>query len=170
VLISRQDTKPGDHVELLALVDTLAVPNVCGADVMRTSNFFLKPVKVQVLQASETDLAKVPPTPVLASQRTPADFRNARIKADRELRRDGDYVPHFLNTPLRVEEVVVELDDDELAALQAYEHRALYGDDLGATLRDLFFAWWEERFVTSPNGAPSVSQASHSNHEKGSRP
>ena len=58
--ITRQDTKPGDHVDLLALVDMLAVPNVCGADVMRTSNFFLKPVKVQVLQATEADLARVP--------------------------------------------------------------------------------------------------------------
>jgi len=156
VKISRQDTQPGDHVELLALVDTLAVPNVCGADVMRTSNFFLKPVKVQLLQASEADLAKVPPVPVLASQRTPADFRNARIKADRALQRDPDYRPAFLNTPLDIEEVVVDLDDAELAALQAYEHLALYRGDPGATLRDLFFSWWEERFVTSPNGAPSL--------------
>ena len=107
---------------------------------------------------------------MLASQRTPADFRNPRIKADRELRRDPAYAPHFLNTPLQVEEVVVEIDDEELAALQAYEHRALYGDDLGATLRDLFFAWWEERFVTSPNGAPSVPAVSDSNHDKGPQP
>ena len=166
VLISRQDTKAGDHVELLALVDTLAVPNVCGADVMRTSNFFLKPVRVQLLQANASDLAQVPALPVLASQRTPADFRNARIKADRELQRDPAYAPQFLNTPLLVEEVVVEIDDEELAALKAYEHHALYGDDLGATLRDLFFAWWEERFVTSPNGAPSLRATSDSNQDK----
>ena len=37
--ITRQYTKPGDYADLLALVDVLAVPNVCGADVMRTSNF-----------------------------------------------------------------------------------------------------------------------------------
>jgi uncharacterized protein YcgI (DUF1989 family) len=160
VRIARQDTVAGDHVELLALVDTLAVPNVCGADVMRTSNFFLKPVKVQVLEASEADLASVPRLPVLASQRTPRDFRNARIKADRELRRDPAYEPQFLNTPLVVEEVAVDLDDAELAALQGYEHRALYAGDLGAALRDLFFAWWEERFVSSPNGAPTISSTS----------
>ncbi len=41
--MTRQNTKPGDHVDLLALMDVLAVPNVCGADVMRTSNFSLKP-------------------------------------------------------------------------------------------------------------------------------
>jgi len=156
VLISRQDSRPGDHVELLALFDVLAVPNICGADVMRTSNFFLKPVKVQLFRASEDDLARVPPVPLLASQRTPADFRNARIKSDRALRRDPDYQAQFLGTPLSVEEVVVELDDAELAGLDAYAHAGLYGGDRGAVLRDLFFSWWEERFVTSPNGAPSL--------------
>jgi len=159
VLISRQDSRAGDHVELLALFDTLAVPNVCGADVMRTSNFFLKPVKVQIWTATEADLAGVPHVPALASQRTPADFRNPTIKADRALRRDVDYQPQFLGTPLAVEDVVVDLTDEELVALDAYAHSALYAGDRGAVLRDLFFSWWEERFVTSPNGAPSLDAA-----------
>ena len=70
--MTRQNTKPGDHVDLLALMDVLAVPNVCGADVMRTSNFSLKPVKLTVFTATEADLAAVPEAPVLRSQRTPA--------------------------------------------------------------------------------------------------
>ena len=73
--MTRQSTKPGDHVDLLALMDVLAVPNVCGADVMRTSNFSLKPVKLTVFTATDADLAAVPETPVLRSQRTPAAFR-----------------------------------------------------------------------------------------------
>jgi uncharacterized protein YcgI (DUF1989 family) len=157
VRISRQDSRPGDHVELLALIDTLAVPNVCGADVMRTSNFFLKPVKVTVFEASAEDLARVPALPVLRSQRTPKDFRNPVIKSDRELRRDPGYEPSFLNTPLSVTEVAVELDDDELALLRGYEHTPLYRGDLGAALRDIFFSWWEQQYVTSPNGAPTVT-------------
>jgi uncharacterized protein YcgI (DUF1989 family) len=48
--ITRQETKPGDHIDLLALVDVLAVPNVCGADVMRTSNFALKPIRLTVFE------------------------------------------------------------------------------------------------------------------------
>jgi hypothetical protein len=96
---------------------------------------------------------------VLASQRTPENFRNAKIKTDRALRKDPGYEPQFLNTPLTVSEIAVELDDGELAVLRGYEFRALYGDDLGATLRDLFFSWWEGRFVTSPNGAPNVTGA-----------
>jgi uncharacterized protein YcgI (DUF1989 family) len=35
--ITRQSSRAGDHVDLLALTDVLAVPNVCGADIMRTS-------------------------------------------------------------------------------------------------------------------------------------
>lgn len=157
VLISRQDSQPGDYVELLALFDTLAVPNVCGADVMRTSNFFLKPVKVVLYRASEADLAQVPPVPILASQRTPAEFRNAKIKADRELTRDPDYEPQFLGTPLTVENVEVTLTDEELAWLDRYEHAGLYAGDRAAVLRDVLFSWWEQRFVSSPNGAPSVT-------------
>lgn len=158
VRISRQDTHPGDHVELLALIDTLAVPNVCGADVMRTSNFFLKPVKVQVFQASAEELAQVPSVPLRASQRTPKDFLNPVIKADRELRKDTGYEPRFLNTPLTVTDVEIELDDEEMALLREYEHARLYRGDVGATLRDVFFSWWEQRFVTSPNGAPTVAK------------
>src|SRR3979409_2130170 len=48
MFIDRQRSKPGDHVDLLAVVDVLAVPNVCGADIMRTSNFSIKPVKLSV--------------------------------------------------------------------------------------------------------------------------
>src|ERR1700686_2865656 len=86
--ITRQDSKPGDHVDLLAMMDVLAVPNVCGADVMKTSNFSLKPLKLTVFAATEADLAKVPATPKLASQRTPKDFGSRAIKSDRPLRRD----------------------------------------------------------------------------------
>lgn len=158
VRITRQDTRPGDHIELLALVDTLAVPNVCGADIMRTSNFFLKPVRATVLQATPEDLGQVPAVPSYASQRTPRDFRNAVIKPDRELRRDPDYVPQFFNTPLSVTEVEVELDEADLTLLQGFEHLHVYRDDLAAALRDVFFSWWEERFVNSPNGAPTVTR------------
>src|SRR5260370_15876494 len=80
VFRTRQTTKPGDHVDLLALMDVLAVPNVCGADVMKTSNFALKPLKLTVFAATDADLAKVPSVPQLASPCTPNDFRNPALK------------------------------------------------------------------------------------------
>lgn len=154
--IARQDTKPGDHVELLALMDLLAVPNVCGADVMRTSNFALKPIRVIVLEASADDLARVPAVPKLKSQRTPADFRNSTIKATRELSRDPAYRPAFANTPIVETEIAVPLTAGERRLLDTHARRDLYGDDDGAALRDILFTWWEERFLKAASGAPSL--------------
>jgi uncharacterized protein YcgI (DUF1989 family) len=145
--IKRQHSGPGDHVELLALMDLLAVPNVCGADIMRTSNFSIKPVKLQVFKASARDLAQVPPLPTWHSQRTPAQFRQPRILADRALRRDATYRPQFTNVPLRFTEIDVALDAAELASLHDAGLAAYYGADEGAALRDVLFSWWESRFI-----------------------
>ncbi len=153
--ITRQASKAGDHVELLALTDVLAVPNVCGADVMRTSNFSLKPIRLTVYEATEADLAAVPKTPILRSQRTPKDFRQPNIKADRELYRDPAYTPAFTNVPIRTEQVVIELDAEEAALFDA-NRLPLYGDDDGAALRDMVFTWWENRFLSANSGAPAI--------------
>ncbi|WP_269584700.1 urea carboxylase-associated family protein [Roseibium sp. Sym1] len=155
--ITRQNTAKGDHVDLLAMMDVLAIPNVCGADIMRTSNFALKPVRIRIFEANEADLAAVPDVPSMKSQRTPAQFRNARIKATRELVADPDYVPEFANTPIVEEDVVLELDDREWALFDQHARRDLYGDDDGAAFRDILFTWWEERFLDAASGAPSTS-------------
>ena len=157
--ITRQETKPGDHVDLLALTDLLAIPNVCGADVMRTSNFALKPIKLSVFEASEADMAGVPKVPVLRSQRTPKDFRNPVIKADRALSRDPTYVPGFTNVPIVLEDVAVTLSGEEAALFECLR-LPVYGADDGAALRDVLFTWWEERFLgAAESGAPALEAA-----------
>ena len=159
--ITRQESRPGDHVDLLALVDVLAVPNVCGADVMRTSNFALKPVRLTVFEATEADMAAVPRTPVLRSQRTPKDFRNPAIKASRALQRDPGYVAEFINVPIVIEDVAVTLDAEESALLER-SRLPLYGEDSGAALRDIVFTWWEERFLGAAEaGAPAIGDAAN---------
>ncbi|MBV8031835.1 MAG: urea carboxylase-associated family protein [Betaproteobacteria bacterium] len=150
LFIDRQASKPGDFVELLAVVDVLAVPNVCGADVMRTSNFSIKPVKLSVRTASAEELARVPPFTPGQGNRTPADFRNSRIKADRELKRDSSYAPAFTNVPIEYRDYPVALSNDEYQLLQSLARRDLYGDDEGAALRDILFSWWEARFLNRP--------------------
>jgi uncharacterized protein YcgI (DUF1989 family) len=153
--MTRQTSKPGDHVDLLALTDVLAVPNVCGSDVMRTSNFSLKPIGLSVFAATEAEIARVPKVPILKSQRTPRDFRNPTIKADRELRADPGYVPQFANAPIVESDVAVTLSDEEMTLLKAAK-LDLYGDDDAAALRDIFFTWWEERFLGANSGAPAI--------------
>jgi uncharacterized protein YcgI (DUF1989 family) len=157
--ITRQATREGDYVDLLALVDVLAVPNVCGADVMRTSNFALKPVRLTVFEATDAEIAATPKTPILRSQRTPRDFRNPTIKASRALVRDPDYVAEFVNFPLRVEDVAVALTADEDEMLERVR-LPVYGADSGAALRDILFTWWEERFLgAAESGAPAIGKA-----------
>ena len=153
--ITRQETKPGDHVDLLALVDVLAIPNVCGADVMRTSNFSLKPIKLTVFEATDADMTCVPKVPVLKSQRTPKDFRNPTIKPDRALTRDPSYVAQFTNVPIVVEELSVTLSEEEAATLDRVR-LPVYGADDGAALRDVLFTWWEQRFLGAESGAPDI--------------
>ena len=154
--ITRQATKAGDHVDLLALVDVLAIPNVCGADVMRTSNFALKSIRLTVFEATEAEIAATPKTPILKSQRTPKDFRNSQIKATRALARDPAYVAEFVNVPIVLEEIAVTLTPDEAEMLERVR-LPVYGEDRGAALRDVFFTWWEERFLgAAQSGAPAI--------------
>jgi uncharacterized protein YcgI (DUF1989 family) len=155
--ITRQDSKPGDYVEFLALMDVLAVPNVCGADIMRTSNFSLKPIKISVFTATAEEIESAPKIPVLRSQRTPKDFRNPTIRVERELRKDPAYAPEFVNVPLVAEDLAVALSAEEMALLQAVK-LDLYGDDDAAALRDILFSWWEERFFFAKSGAPDVTK------------
>lgn len=143
----------GDFVEVLALIDLLAVPNVCGADVMATSNFALKPLKVSVLEGTEEEMARFSDRPEMrgfASQRTPADFAQPHIKADRPLRRDPAYVPDFTNVPITVTDVPVELNDDEARMLAELVEAGSPGADDAEALRYIVHSWWISRFMEGP--------------------
>lgn len=139
--IVRQATKPGDHIELLALVDVLAVPNICGNDIMGTSNFSLSPLRVQVLTATREELDAVPPLRAYATQRTPADFRQPEIRTTRELTRNPAYVATFARTPVRVVEVSVDLDGTDSLSFEQVRRDDLYKNP-GDALRDVVLSWW----------------------------
>jgi uncharacterized protein YcgI (DUF1989 family) len=139
--IHRQAAAPGDHVELLAVMDVLAVPNICGADVMPTSNYAIKPVLVQKLRADRADLDAVPTLLEYDSQRTIDQFRQPRIRTERELRRDPDYKPAFPRTPIVYDVVPVGLAPESLELFEGLWRRDLYTDE-GDALRDVVFSWW----------------------------
>ena len=143
----------GDYVEILALIDLLAVPNVCGADVMATNNFKYKPLKVSVFQGAEEELARFEGHPLLrrfVNQRTPADFLQPQVKADRELRRDPGYRPAFVNVPMRLTDVKVVLSAEEQAMLDRLQGTGLYGSSAADALRYVFHSWWITRFMEGP--------------------
>ena len=148
--IASQTAGKDDYVDLLALIDVLAVPNVCGADVMATSDFELKPLRLTVFESTEEDRNQVPDTPKFVNQRTPADFKIKEIKADRGLRRDPEYRSEFTNVPIRVTEHQVPLDEEEANILNAIKRTGKYGETDGEVLRYVFFSWWIERFMHGP--------------------
>jgi hypothetical protein len=118
----------------------------------------LKPIRLTVFEATDADVAATPKTPILKSQRTPKDFKIGAIKASRELVRDPDYAPEFINVPIILEDVAVMLTAEEAEMLECLR-LPVYGADSGAALRDVLFTWWEERFLgAAQSGAPAVGE------------
>ena len=150
--IKRMMAKPGDYVELLAHFDILAVPNVCGADIFSTSNFELKPLKVQVLESTADDRDRwlQPEERQYRNQRTPDDFRIKEIKATRELERDDSYTPEWPVYPIVKQPVEVTLSDDELALVDGLRANGGVGEADGDIVRHAFFSWWIEHYMRGP--------------------
>lgn len=136
----------GDYVELVSMIDTLAVPVCCPAEVNPINNYDPQPVQVNVHEAT-------PETHALAdfvhghwgglkAQKTPSDFKVREILADRELRPDPDYEPDFLPFPGR-QELDVELSEPEEAMLHGLMRTGLYGPTEGKALLIAFIRWFD---------------------------
>jgi len=99
-------------------MDVLAVPNVCGADVMKTSNFALKPLKLTVFTVMTPCCTKC-----RRRRRSPASAR-PRILETRPSRptavaaRPGLQVG-ISHTPIVVSELAISLSPEELAMFNA---------------------------------------------------
>jgi uncharacterized protein YcgI (DUF1989 family) len=152
--LSAANSREGDHVELLALIDVLAVTNVCGADVFPTGTLESQPLKLEVFQADEAELARVEDVPEIGSfltQRTPDQFKLSELKATRPLERDPGYVADFFNTPLRSEEIPVRLSEQEAGAFDAAVGSGRFGPNEDRVLRQIVFGWWGEAFMEGGN-------------------
>ena len=151
--IAENTAVEGDYVELLALMDLLAVPNVCGADVMATSSFELKPLELTIMAGVEADWQLVEGRRELerfANQRDPAMFVNREIKADRELRPDPSYRPDFTNVPITITAVELELGDDDAALVADLQATGDYGDEPGEVVRFVWHSWWIREYMQGP--------------------
>jgi len=152
----RNTGQKGDYVDLLATIDTLSVPLTCGSgDVGWTSNFSLKPIRVQVYGASNETLAQVKEIERehtgFKGQRTPAEFKVSRIKADRELRRNPDYIPEFVNYPITTKSIQVPLTEDELARAEKLVTAGL-GKDVAEVIRTGVMLWYMRNREPSRGG------------------
>jgi hypothetical protein len=142
----RNTGRKGDYVDLLATIDTLSVPLTCGSgDVGWTSNFSLKPIRVQVYEASDETRAQVAEVERqhtgFKGQRTPAEFKVNKIKADRELRRNPNYVPEFVNYPITTKPIQVSLNTEQLAKAKKLVGSGL-GNDVAEVIRTGVMLWY----------------------------
>lgn len=150
--IKQLRAKKGDYVELIAHLDTLAVPNVCGADVMGTSNFELKPLRLQVFEATSEEKAKwlLPEKPRYKNQRSPTDFKIKEIKATRGLVRDAAYRPEWPVYPIVKKSVACEFSASDRRLVNRLRALGTFGEADGEIVRYVFFSWWIENKMHGP--------------------
>jgi hypothetical protein len=139
--------KKGDYVDLLALMDVLAVPVTCGSgNLWVTSNFSYKPIQVQVFEATRQTTAAAErewkENCSLVTQRTAKDFKNQTIRTLPELTPDSGFEPDFVNFPIEWKEIEVEFSNAQM--LEIWDHRGTYGDTDEEVVRTLFFHWYLE--------------------------
>ena len=127
-------------------MDVLAVPNVCGADLMRTSNFAMKPVRLSVFAAARP-IARVPAGaepaepahaggfPEIRDQGRPGAAARPRLRG-----RVSQYADPLLG-------LAGPLDAAERDLLRSAKILQFYGGDEAAALRDIVFSWWEENYM-----------------------
>jgi uncharacterized protein YcgI (DUF1989 family) len=95
--------RKGDYVDLLAVIDTLSVPVICGGDISCLNNFDPKPMRAQVFAASAATRELVDLVQKrfggMRAQETPENFKKGGVLAQRKLVRDPSYVPAFIPPP-----------------------------------------------------------------------
>jgi uncharacterized protein len=142
--IDRMVAGAGDYIDLLAQIDALAVPICCGADVMATSNYELKALEITVFQESAADQSKLVDEKY-THQRSPEQFRQPKIKADRPLYKDEAYKaewPWLEKVRARAKHVV-KLDERETALLEEMKQDPeFFGWTDAEIIRFCFFRWY----------------------------
>ena len=135
----------GDFIDLLAIMDVLAVPAICGSgNLWVTSNFSYKPVKIEIYEASAQTKAMAQKdwntNTNLKSQRLPNKFLNAVIRTDPELKADPTYKPQYVNFPIEWKDIEVTFTSEEFRKVWCY--RGTLGDTDEEVVRTLFFHWY----------------------------
>jgi uncharacterized protein len=150
--IDRMVASEGDYIELLAQIDTLAVPICCGADVFATSNYELKPLEITVVDGGDADRAALV-THKYNHQRTVEEFKVKEIKADRPLHRDPQYKADWpwLAAVKARHKRTIELDDREAKLLEEIKNELeFFGFTEAEIVRFCFFRWYSNQHMRGP--------------------
>jgi hypothetical protein len=86
------------------------------------------------------------------NQRSPNDFILKEIRTERELRPDPNYKPQYVNFPLRMQKIEVELAADDYEQLKRLKERGV-GDDDEEVIRAAVMDWYlKSRSQPNPFG------------------
>ncbi|KAK6207187.1 hypothetical protein LQW54_007388 [Pestalotiopsis sp. IQ-011] len=133
--IVRNQARPDDYIEFYALRDVLAAPNVCGDDLGKSSNHFLRPLKAVVLEGTPADAAHASDALGVGRASAAADH-SYDFPADPPIV-DESYTPNFPYLPTGQTHLNVELSAEEHEKLRTVWNQELYPNDEGAALRDI---------------------------------
>lgn len=139
---------PYDSVDLLALMDVLAVPATCGAaSLSRAAGFECSPVDVQVFASTPASrgvaTAEWDANTKYVNQRGLEDFEVRKITPDRALHRDPTYRPNFRNFPIRTA-AAVEVELSSADYRRFWHLRGVWGDTDEEVARAIFMRWYIE--------------------------
>jgi uncharacterized protein len=137
----------GDYVDLLALMDVLAVPITCGSgDIGQVSNFGFKPIQVQVYEPSDETKARMlvylNRCTGYANQRKREDLRVNKVLGERKLQPVPGYRPQFRAYPIQLKEIEVAFKGAELQQLRKL--RTLKGRTDEEIVRAAFMLWYQD--------------------------
>lgn len=147
----RLDGEPGDHIDMMGVMDVLAVPVICGgASIFKsTGNYWYKPIKLELFAATDETLELAEDYEqkfTLRTTRRPAEFGVSEMRVERELEPTG-YKPRFLNFPTAVEEFTVSLTAEDRVALEELKADGVGVDDEDA-IRSAVLEWYLANRVT----------------------
>jgi hypothetical protein len=157
--------RQGDYVNLLALMDVLAVPIICGSgDIGQISNFSLNPIQVQVYEPSEQTREAMrgclDRCSGFKNQRTREDFRIKDIPTERKLEPVPGYQPQFRTFPVEETEIEVKFTAAEIKAIKAM--RGKMGKTDEAVVRAAFMLWYQQNRMEphwiQPDGPMGLSR------------
>ncbi len=137
--------RKGDHIDLLAMFDTLSASVICGlGDLVGINNFTFTPIKLQVFEKSAATEALVDDANdrwgQMASQIKTEDLVDVLVLSERALKRDESYLPSYRPAPARTT-LQVELSHEERQMCDDLRAEGLYGETDGEVIRAAFMRW-----------------------------
>jgi hypothetical protein len=138
--------RQNDYVDLLAVIDTLSVPIICGIDTIPLNNYDPGSIRLQVFAASPStrELVEIIQKRFgrFRAQKTPQDFKKKEIRTQRELEPNPNYVPNYWPKPTETS-IDVNLTEEVDQILQSLLATGDYLETKEHALLHSFLRWYD---------------------------